>query len=133
MYIGGIASYADICHTVNMGINYSRAPRVVPTAQELVNLPTATLTAEIAYIEAVIINRYQPNGSFAELVDEMKILGKEEKRVMWADLMRYRAVLYTAQALQASENKNGGIGMLDVNFHDHDGNGRCGPKGGWGY
>jgi hypothetical protein len=106
-------------------------PRVVPSAQELYSLPSSVIAQEIVNIEAVIANRYTPNDTFAELCDTLRIEGKEEIRVFFADILRYRAALYTAQQVQATEQKHGGIGILNVKFHDRGEWG--GGRGGWGY
>jgi hypothetical protein len=94
-------------------------PRLVPSAQELSQLPAASLATEITNIELVIANRYAPNGSFAELCDGLQIDGRAEQRAFWADLTRYRANLYTARNIQALETQTGGIGMLDIRTKDN--------------
>lgn len=93
-------------------------PRLVPSAQELSQLPAAQLTEEIANIELVLANRYAPNGTFAQLCDGLQIEGRAEQRAFWADITRYRANLYTARNIQALETQTGGIGMLDVRTND---------------
>lgn len=97
---------------------YHSNPRLVPSPQELIALPGNLLTQEIASVEAILANRYAPNGTFAELCDGLSIEGRSEQRAFWADITRYRANLYMAQSVQATESKNGGIGMLDVRTND---------------
>lgn len=104
--------------------------RIVPSAQELSQLPAARLSQEIVDVEAVLANRYNPNGTFAELCDGLATQGRQEQRAFWADIVRYRANLYTAQNIQALEYKTGGIGMLDADF-GNNGQGGAG-NGGWG-
>jgi hypothetical protein len=100
--------------------------RLVPSAQELTGLTAAALATEIANIEAVLANRYAPNGAFAELCDGLAIEGRTEQRAFWADLTRYKANLYMAQRIQALEMQSGGIGMLDMRTNDER------PRGGAG-
>ena len=114
-----------------MSWNGQHVPRVVPTPQELSQLPAAILASEIVNIEAVLSNRYAPNGTFSELVDEVEILGRHEKRVLWADVTRYRAALYAAQKIQAVEGPTGGIGLLNVRFHGGPFSGGCRERGGY--
>jgi len=91
--------------------NFNHGRLTIPTAQELVGLPSSVIASEIASLTTIIDARYLPNGTFAEMVDRVTIMGKEEHRVFYVDLIRYRANLYMAQQIQASEN---GIGILDM-------------------
>lgn len=97
---------------------YHSNPRLVPSPQELIALPASVMLAEIASIEAILANRYNPNGTFAELCDGLSVEGRSEQRAFWADITRYRANLYMAQQIQGTDAKNGGIGMLDVRTND---------------
>jgi hypothetical protein len=111
--------------------NGQHVPRVVPSPQELSQLPAAILAAEIVNIEAVLANRYNPNGTFSELVDRVEIMGKRVENVWWADITRYRAALYAAQKIQAVEGPTGGIGLLNVRFHGDPFSGGCRERGGY--
>lgn len=100
---------------------YHAVSRVVPSPQEISQLDQATLDAEIAAVADVLADRYNPNGTFAQLCDGLRVDGRGEQRAFWADLTRYQANLHNARRIKSLEP--GGIGMLDVRTNDETQNG----------